>query len=242
MIKENVIFSLINTEHYAFMLKNLPHRKFEDLSIVYYEFEPTERMYHLIGNDYMERANLCEEELYDLAYENTKRLMPPVVVKMCDLILEANERLGVEQEAETPKDALIYVIRNEGGRRGAALILYDDIMREVSEKLGGDCYLIPSSMHEFIAMPKDLLVLLDDLQEHVHYTNLKEVDVSDRLSNQVYEYDSTTGQIKQATFSPYTKLDEGRPVWSDWILNDEPIPKTATDDSEQVNTDMQMGM
>lgn len=242
MIKENIIFSLINTEYYEFMLEDIPHRKFEDLSIVYYEFEPTECMYHLISNRYMVTANLCEEDLYNLALENTRRIMPPRVIKMSDLMSELEVDLGMELKEDVEADAIAYVIRSEQGKRGAVSILYDDIMKEVSEKLGGDFYLIPASMHEFIAFPKWSWVSLEDLQEHVHYTNLMKVNSSDRLSNQVYEYDCTTGQVKQATFSPYTKLNEGRPAWSDWILNNEPIPVIETDEGEQMNADMQMGM
>ena len=242
MVKENVVFSLINTEYYDFMLRDIPHREFEDLSIVYYEFEPTESMYHLISKDYMERANLCEEELYDLAFENTRKIMPPVVRKMSDLMSELEEELGVKEKEEITEDVMAYVIRNEQGKRGAVSILYSDVMEDVAEKLGGDFYLIPSSMHEFIAIPKPIDVSLDDLQEHVHYTNLMKVNGTDRLSNQVYEYDSTKGQVKQATFSPYTKLNAGRPVWSEWILNNKPIPLIETNEGEQTDTGMQMGM
>lgn len=242
MKKENIIFSLINTEYYDFMLRDIPHREFEDLSIVYYEFEPTESMYHLISNQYMESAKLCEEELYDLALENTRRIMPPVVIKMSDLMSEMEEELGLKQKEEVKEEVMAYVIRNEQGKRGAVSILYSDVMEEMAEKLGGDFYLIPSSTHEFIAIPKPLNVSLDDLQEHVHYTNLTQVNSSDRLSNQVYEYDSTKGQVKQATFSPYTKLNAGRPVWSEWVLNDKPIPLIEINEGEQTDTGMQMGM
>lgn len=242
MKKENIIFSLINTEHYAFILQDIPHREFEDLSIVYYEFEPTESMYHLISNDYMENAKLCEEDLYDLAFENTRRIMPPVVIKMSDLMSKMEEELGLKQKEEITEDVMAYVIRTEQGKRGAVSILYSDVMEDVAEKLGGDFYLIPSSMHEFIAIPKLMNVSLDDLQEHVHYTNLMKVNSSDRLSNQVYEYDTATGQVKQATFSPYTKLNAGRPVWSEWILNNKPFPLIEVNEGEQTDAGMQMGL
>ena len=242
MKKENVIFSLVNTEHYNFILRDVPHRAFEDLSIVYYEFEPEEAIYHLISNDYMESAKFCEEDLYEFAFENTRRFMPPEVLKMASLIEKIEGALGLQQNKEDAKDAMVYVIRNEQGARGAVSILYNDVMEDVAEKIGGDFYLIPSSMHEFIAIPKPLGVSLDDLQEHVHYTNLMHVKTSDRLSHQVYEYDTATGQVKQATFSPYTKLNAGRPVWSDWILNDKPIPPIETSEGEQTDTGMQMGM
>lgn len=242
MKKENIIFSLVNTEHYDFILRDIPHRAFEDLSIVYYAYEPQESIYHLIDNYYMESAKLCEDDLYELAFENTRRMMPPVVIKMSDLMSELEEEVGLQQNDEITDDVMAYVIRTEQGTRGAVAILYNDVMEDVAERLGGDFYLIPSSVHEFIAIPKPLNISLNDLQEHVHYTNLMAVNSCDRLSHQVYEYNAATGQVKQATFSPYTKLNAGRPVWSDWILNNKPIPLIEQDEGEQMDNSLQMGM
>lgn len=243
MKKENIIFSIINTEHYAYFLPYVPCRQFEDLSVVYYEHDKENSLYRLIGNLDMAYNKMTEEELYELAKENTRRIMPPVVQSMSQAIIELseenNEELDIKTREELEKtEELMYLITNEQRIRGATSILYSDVMEEVSEKLGGDIYLIPSSVNEIIAVSKNNVPSVEELQEQVHFTNLLRVELGERLSNQVYEYDATTKLIRQATFSPYTKLNEGRPMWSKNVI----IDKDEVAESEQNDVGMQMGM
>ena len=238
---DNVIFSLINTERYHEKLKEIPHRQFEDLSIVYYERNPEEGSYRLIHNHELEHANLTEEELYKMAFENTRRIMPPKVKSISEALQELAEEMDVELRYNYGK-VPAYVITNEQRQIGAANILYGDIMEEVSQKLGGDMLLIPSSVNEFLAtaIPKDITT--EDLQELVHFNNMLSYPSKSRLSNQLYQYDSATGQIKQATFSPYARLDEGRPQWSEWVLEGQKLPRTDFDAMDENPDGMQMGM
>ena len=135
MRRENVIFALINTERYKEGLASIPHKEFEDLSIVYYEFHPEQALYRLIKNEDMENDNLTEEELYELGFENTRRIMVPKVVSMSDMIRELAEEMGLEIRQEANMHLSAYVITNEQRQRGAANILYGDIMENVSQKL-----------------------------------------------------------------------------------------------------------
>lgn len=247
MKKENIIFSLINTEFYAGFLPYIPCRQFEDLSVIYYEYVPESSLHRLIGNADMAYSRMTEEELYELAKENTRRIMPPVVQSMSQAIIELSEEndevmdMKTREELEQTEE-LMYLITNEQGSRGAVSILYSDVMEEVSEKLGGDIYLIPSSVNEIIAVSKNNVPSVEELQEQVHFTNLLRVELRERLSNQVYEYDSDTKLIRQATFSPYTKLDQGRPVWSENVMESERNVSEESAEPEQSNVGMQMGM
>ena len=238
---DNVIFSLINTEKYHEKLKEIPHRQFEDLSIVYYERTPEEESYTLIHNADMKAVHLTEEELYQMAFENTRRITPPKVRSISEMMQELAEEMGVEVQNDYSQ-VPAYVITNEQRHIGAVNILYSDIMEEVSQKLGGDLWLIPGSTNEFIAtkIRKDLSI--ENLQELVHFMNTISYPTRTRLSNQLYHYDSATGQIKQATSSPYTRLDEGRPQWSDWVLEGQELPRTNSDMMDENLDGMQMGM
>lgn len=243
MKKENIVFSLINTEHYARILAYVPSRQCEDLSVIYYEHVPESSLYRLIGNAELVYSKMTEEELYELAKENTRRIMPPVVQSMSKAIIELSEKTNEEIDMATREElekteGLMYLITNEQGIRGAVSILYSDVMEEVSEKLGGDIYLIPSSVNEIVAVSKSNVPSVEELQEQVHFTNLLRVELNERLSNQVYEYDATTKLIRQATFSPYTKLNEGRPMWSRNVM----IDSEEVVESEQNDVAMQMGM
>lgn len=69
-------------------------------------------------------------------------LMPPEIADMM---------LG-----EMPPEQQMYVISNNKGINGAVSMLYEDGLHELAEKLGSDLYIMPSSIHEVIAVSTDL--------------------------------------------------------------------------------------
>ena len=47
----------------------------------------------------------------------------------------------------------VYVCTNESKHHGASALMYPNFMDEVADKLGGDFYIIPSSIHETLLFP-----------------------------------------------------------------------------------------
>ena len=74
MDKGQIIFRLINTEYYEELLNSVPHREFYDLSIVYYELDQDTKIATLMSHQVVNKLNLSEQELYELAMINTKEL------------------------------------------------------------------------------------------------------------------------------------------------------------------------
>ena len=99
---------------------------------------------------------------------------------------------------ETPNDHSMYVITNESKLYGAASILYEEPLHELAEKVGSDLYILPSSVHEVIAVSADFSSP-DELAEMVYEINMDQDDLSDRLSNQVYHYDKEARTLRLAT-------------------------------------------
>ena len=81
----------------------------------------------------------------------------------------------------------MYVISNDRGINGAASILYEDIIYELAEKLGTNLYVIPSSVHEVIVVPVNILEF-EEVSFMLNTVNKGHVAINDRLSNQVYHY------------------------------------------------------
>ena len=85
------------------------------------------------------------------AAENTRRLFPPVVRSMNDIMREMFARDGMPQEiadmmiAEIPPEQTMWVISNEKGINGAASMLYENELHELAESLESDLYILPSS-------------------------------------------------------------------------------------------------
>lgn len=199
--KRKITFQLINTAENQKMLADIPHREFNDLSIIYRYIIDSETdkgvQSFVITNKVAAELKLNEKELYNLAMTNTKKLFPPVVHTMQDLLAQMGMS-SIDLSDPVP----MYIITNEYNVHGATSMLYDDVLYDLANKLDTNLFVLPSSIHEVIAIPfnsKSFSKSLKDLEEMVYAVNMDQVDVSDRLSNEVYFYDKKTRKISLAT-------------------------------------------
>ena len=99
--KDNIIFQLVNTMQNEDMLKNLPHRDFQDLSVIYRWVVGVEQQglsSVVINNHVAESLGMGEEQLFKAAAENTRRILPPVVQSMNEVIRDLFMADGMPQE------------------------------------------------------------------------------------------------------------------------------------------------
>ena len=210
-LKDKVFFSLINAEQNRELLNTVPHREFEDLAIVYRWNigAASDGVYtNLVNNDLAEKEGLAENDLYNAASKNTKELFPVSIKNMNEVIGEMIfSESGIDEEMqkefsevmqETPDENCMYVITNESKLFGAASMLYEEPIHKLAEQVGGDLYILPSSVHEVIAVPADF-GSPEELAEMVYEVNVEQVDINDRLSNQVYHYDKDLRTLRLAT-------------------------------------------
>ena len=184
LAKDYIVFQLINTSMNEELLRTLPHREMEDLSIVYRWVIGMEEesfigafvTYGLAG-----KLDVTEGELFALATENTKRLLPPKVEAM---------------------HKNMYVITNEQNHFGAASVLYDEPLQEVANMMGEDLYILPSSVHETVVVPASMGTS-KGLADLVRKINEDIVFPEERLSDNVYFYDKTEHTITLANEKGY---------------------------------------
>lgn len=213
-VKDKLFIQLINTEQNKELLKTLPHRQFQDLSIVYRiaaEIHAKEIRSALVDNKLAKRIGMKENELYEAAIINTKRLFPPVTKSMNEVLFDlVGDLMPAESMSEVvgeePFGKLMYVISNKQQVNGAASILYEEELHTLAEKLGTDLYIMPSSIHEAIAVSTEMGDP-DELAEMVADINMSVVRLDERLSNQVYHYDKELRKISLATDTPNKRLD-----------------------------------
>ena len=213
--KDNIIFQLVNTMQNEDMLKNLPHREFQDLSIMYRWIVGVDQKglsSIVINNNVAESLGMGEEELFKAAAENTRRLLPPVVQSMNEVIMDMFMADGMPKElaeqmiGEQEPEMTMWVISNERKIDGAASMLYEDKLHNLAEKVGTDLYILPSSVHEVIAVSVEMGEP-EELARMVSEINMDQVDISERLSKQVYHYDKDLRKITLATDTPNKRLD-----------------------------------
>lgn len=214
-VKDNIVFQLINTEQNKGLLNSLPHREFHDLSIIYRWVIGSEEnglQSIVIKNDLMKKMGLNEEQMFKLAVVNYKRLLTPTICSMDDLVREAYKEEGMPEElAEImlPKrtaDEMMWLISNNIRINGACSMLYDDVLQEIAEKVDSDLYVLPSSVHETIAVSVNMGNPYE-LAQMVNEVNMSQVLLDERLSNQVYHYDKELHKLTMATNIPMKRLD-----------------------------------
>lgn len=213
--KDNIIFQLVNTMQNEDLLKKLPHRDFQDLSIIYRWVVGVEQQgisSVVINNHVAESLGMGEEELFKAAAENTRRILPPVVQSMNEVMRDMFVADGMPKEladlmiGEQEPEMTMWVISNERKIEGAASMLYEDKLHSLAEKVGTDLYILPSSVHEVIAVSVEMGEP-EELAQMVAEINMDQVDLSERLSNQVYHYDKDLRKITLATDTPNKRLD-----------------------------------
>lgn len=213
--KDNIIFQLVNTKQNEDMLRDMPHREFQDLSIIYRWVVNTEdkALYStVIRNSLAKELGMGEEQLFNAAAENTRRILPPVVKSMNEAIRDMFVADGMPKEladlmiGEMPSDQIMWIITNERGVDGAVSMLYEDKVHKLAESLESDLYILPSSVHEVIAVSVNMGEP-EELARMVAEINMDQVKLEDRLSNQVYHYDKDLRKFTLATDTPNKRLD-----------------------------------
>lgn len=203
---DRIICTLVNTEANKEFLESVPNRSFEDMSIIYRICisKPNENDFvsTVVTNDLLEKLKMTEEELYLMAKSNTINLLEPRVEPMLEVIKRICP--GFASNEEDFPLLPMYVVSSRWMHEGAVFMLYEEIFDTLVEKLGENLIVLPSSRHEFIAIPD-----CDDVEElakMVLSINMTEVSSEDRLSNQVYRWNNKEKRVELASHTEFKNV------------------------------------
>ena len=134
---------------------------------------------------------MTEEKLWNTALANTSDADKITITSMMDVM---NEMMGIEESPEeeqidTSSEIPMYVITNDKRMNGAGVIFYPNALRNIREQLHSDFYLLPSSTHEVLAIPRIGAIDASGLLEMVHEVNATQVSEDEVLSNNIYFYE-----------------------------------------------------
>ena len=207
-VKDRIVFRLVNTKLNSELLCDVPHIRVLDLSIVFYViFELSEEgtASMLIRNDHMEIWEKDKNELWDLAKKNSGRMLPAEFFTMEYALFELMDKVGGREEESPQRENLLlekagkadfmYVLSNQIRHYGAACMMYPHIMDMVGEIMGDDFFVIPSSIHEVIIVPKREGLMKSSMDEMVREINASQLKEEEVLSDHVYYYERRTERL-----------------------------------------------
>lgn len=198
-VKDKIVYRLVNFAKNAQRLQDMPYVKYMNLAVIFaILLDETEdgAATITITNQMMQLWNTSTEELYAVAHENTAKRFPALFQRLEEMLFEmmgdtAEEMIGEHEPFP------IYVATNCMKLHGAAVVLYEDQLKTFSEQIGGDYFLLPSSIHEMLLVPvTDSINSADDLREMVVDVNASCLAEEDILSDVVYRYFSNENCVR----------------------------------------------
>lgn len=197
----NVMFRIVSTFKNRELLENVPHYDILglDVSMVYYILANTGMDKYasiLLRKQNMEMLGTSEKELLENALINTPLEMKHVICSMEELVCGNSGK--AEGCAACPADMkVMHIITNRQKLYGAGCIFYPGVLAETAQKLGSDFYILPSSIHETIAIPAACFDRNSamELKTVVMSVNRTELACEDVLTDSVYFYDSSQNSM-----------------------------------------------
>lgn len=180
-------FRLINADTNAKRLEGKPFKRFGEFALLYQlKMGAAGKGFYMtqITDSMMEQWNLKIDELHRLAVKN----MDP----FNNYLLQ-----NLSETLQLTEDIGMYMLTNRDKINGASMIVFDEIRQKIGRCVGGDYYILPSSVHELIIIPKSCTSDVSHLTWMIRSANRDErlVRPDDFLSDNLYEYNMLTKEV-----------------------------------------------
>lgn len=198
-MKEKLRVRLVGREQNEAYLEEGPYKVHPMGAVILYaEFgknKEGEMMGLHVTRQNLQDWNVPVQEVFEAAQENSQR---EEGVRFRSMAQELSSILGMECPEEDPnnKDGF-YVLSNQSRNHGAAVLLYPGVLEEIHKKMGGDYYILPSSVHEVLILSKEIHFTPAELRKMVVDINREQVEPEERLGNDVYEFQGKTGTLQK---------------------------------------------
>ena len=123
-------------------------------------------------------------------FSNASNCFKNKIYRACDLPVPYSPTKNVSPAIP---DIPMVVATNKKKMHGFRVVLNDTAMKDISDRFGGDFYVIPSSIHEIIAVSTDYFDKKEDIQaikNMIYEINRTKLEDQDFLSDELYAYDS----------------------------------------------------
>ena len=187
-LKRSLTIQLIPRKGNEELLKEIPHRDFEDLCAVYrVDLSdlgcPDSSM--LVTSRLLGEYGVTPEELHRDALRYAPIFHPATLRSLREII---SEQCGPESVCGEESGPDILVATVEDKFFGAGVLFYPDFLDHAAALLGGKFFILPSSIHELLFIEDNGDIRPEFLKEMVRAINEAHVAPRDRLSDSVYHY------------------------------------------------------
>lgn len=201
-IKDKLYVSVVNTYANEELLEDTPHRRIEDLAIIAkirVEEDKNETASIRVTNSLLPMLMKTKDEILNQAITNTEKMefsCKTMYETIAGLLGNDCEMMGeLFPEDNVPP---IFVVTLPNAVEGAAILACRESLTKIVGTIGDDCFVIPSSIHEVLLVPKNFGMEISDLKNMVADVNRTEVKASEILSDNVYQFSGKNKKLSIA--------------------------------------------
>ena len=248
-VKDKLFIRVSSAEANKEVFEIVPHQLKEDLAITYHVAVGKDQdglSSMLITNEMMKEYGVTQEQIHEDAMKSSPRVMVPEVSSIGVLIdeiyqknilmLTPDEReMLLETLQESSEMPTFFVVTNTERVNGAGVIFYPEFMDNMGELLGNNFFILPSSIHQMLILPDDGQVDAEMLRDMVKEVNATQVAPAERLTNDVYHFDTKDHVFEKADrFTERQKEKEAQAAKTEKAGKEQPDqkPKTKKHDME----------
>lgn len=193
--------AIVGYENNKEWLKDVPHERVADLAVfAKWRMDtavPGSVMTAKITEPLLAQLKLTKEEALKIAKSNSARSakFESMDTLMRNMMIDDGMDRELADMMFPTQSTPLSVLTSESGIDGAALIACPEVLKAISKEIGEEFYILPSSIHEALILPKSFTDDVEDLKQMVQSVNQSDVPMEDRLSNEVYEFDGRSLKI-----------------------------------------------
>lgn len=158
----------------------------------------------IIKNNLLPKLQMTGEEILQVAKINTSEQNLFEINSLLSVTMQAMTDNGEDiaddfSEFFTESTPKAFVVTNKDKKLGACCLAYPEVIGTAIEKMGFDCYILPSSIHEVILIEKKgNFNEIEELRDMVNQVNRQSVPAAEILSDKVFQYNAKTKKIEIA--------------------------------------------
>ena len=150
-----------------------------------------------IPRDFAEACGLDPDRILADAMESASTRTDPRLVPLEDMLFGGGQE-NLLDSGEKAEDCRLLVLTTRSGILGASALFYPGMTDRVAEIVGGNYFILPSSVHEVLIMPEGGDLSPAEMARMVREINEQEVSPKERLGNRVLHYRADFRELQVA--------------------------------------------
>ena len=200
-VKDRLFIRVNDARENADSLRNMPHQEVDGLAVTYHiAYQGSQGIEGSIPvtSDLMETYGIDAKRLHADALVSGEVVNPPVFISMADMMSRMTGIDADEIAPSIPGGPDLMILTNEQALFGAGSLFYPGLLDDIASQVGGNFFVLPSSVHETIILSDDGMTDRKALESMVQEINEMVVAPEDKLSDYVYHYDARDHVLEKA--------------------------------------------